>query len=163
MLVHSLDGNAVSLHDERIVVFMRALPLTVAALDCAESLLWTAIARATKEKPAGVWIIVSSDAGLSDRALLDRQRAVFERMAREPLLFVASSVHGTTVRALAVRAVSRSFSKAKPHMQLFSNVETAARWLSRSTRADERALLVEHDVVREACERSAAVSAAVSW
>ncbi len=148
-------GNGVALVDERVVLIERVLPLSVAALDCADALLRRASASATPARPAGLWIIVDGDAGLSGAALLERQRAAFERIAEQPHVYVASTIRGASVHAIAIRAVARSLARTHPQMQLFSTVDPAAQWLALNARCDESALRLGQRATHDACEASA--------
>lgn len=157
-VVFAHEGNCVALIDERAVLIERVLPLSPAALDCAEALLWRTIATATANKPAALWIVVDGDAGLSSTALLDRQRAVFERIAGLPNLFVASTIRGASVRSIAIRAVARSLARTHPQMQLFAAVEPAAQWLALNAGFACSTLTQGERAAHHACEQSASRS-----
>lgn len=154
MLLHNADGNAVALIDERLVLFVRVLPLTMAALEEGEAALWKQVEKASINRPAGLWVVVSGDAGLSAQAMLDRQRASFARMNAETTrLFVASTSIGSSVQTLAIRAVSNAFSKKRPHMQLFSDTTSAARWMALVMGIPFETLVAEYEATRVECEQ----------
>lgn len=154
MLLHNAEGNAVALVDERLVLFVRVLPLTTEAMVVAETELWKRLEQATVERPAALWIVVAGDAGLSAPALLDHQRAVFARMVSEAgRLFVASSIIGSSVQSMAIRAVGNGFAKKRAHIQLFSDTRSAAQWLSAATKIPRERLQREAEAYWAACEQ----------
>ncbi len=152
IVAHEEAANCVALFDERLLLFTRTQPLTRGALDHAEALVNEHVAKASSALPVGSFVVLPGDAGLSPHDLLERQRRLFERLKREPYVFSAVCVLGSSPQTIAMRAVVRLFLMGRPTMQLFSDTETAARWVARALKLDAGAVLDAHRTMAARCE-----------
>lgn len=153
-VLYDRDGVAVVMLRERIVVAQRVRALTREGYEAFAAAVWRAVEGSSESEPAGVWVIVELDAGLSDESALEPQRVMYERLARERHAFIASSAIGASMDAIAIRAVGRAFMLGAEHMQMFSDVFSAARWLAPSLRVSASLLIEAHRHTTELCEQS---------
>lgn len=153
-VIYDKDGVAIVTLGERIVVAQRVRALTRASYECFEAAVWRAVDGASESDRAGVWVIVEVDAGLSDQSALEPQRVMYERLARREHAFIASTAVGASMDAIAIRNVGRAFMLGATHMQMFSDVFSAARWLGPSIDVSASLLLDAHRFTTELCEQS---------
>lgn len=130
-------GNVVARLDSSALLFARARPLVPEALDSIE--LTARAVDEIREGPIGALVVVPGDAGLSDNALLDRQRAFLRSFVR-PDVFVVMASLGDSAQAIAMRAVVRLFMIGRRTMHMASSIEGAALWLGDRIGRDPREL-----------------------
>lgn len=127
-VVHEAGGNAVARIDATVLVFVRTQRLTVAALEAIERLAITI--DGFRRGPIGALVVVPGDAGLSDNALIARQRAFLRDLVRpDGDVYVSTVILGDSAQSMAMRAVARLFVIGRPSIRVGSSVEDAARWL----------------------------------
>lgn len=152
IIAHEEAANCVALFDERLLLFTRTRLLTKGALDQSEAIVNEHVAKASSARPVGSFVVLPGDAGLSRHDLLERQRRLFERLKREPHVFSAVCVLGSSPQTIAMRAVVRLFLLGRPSMQLFSDTESAARWVARALKLDERAVFDAYRTMVARCD-----------
>lgn len=139
-VVHEADGNVVARLDASVLVFVRTRPLTVAALDAIES-----VAHKIEEfrrGPVGALAVIDGRAGLSDNALLTRQRKFLNGFVRaDGDVYLAMVVQGDSVQSIAMRAVVRLFMLGKRTCLMSARLEDAAAWLGKQTGEDAEELV----------------------
>jgi hypothetical protein len=132
-VVHEASGNVVARLDASVLLFVRTRPLTVAALDAIEGVANKI--EQFRQGPVGALAVIDGQAGLSDNALLTRQRAFLKGFVRgDGDVYLAMVVQGDSVQSIAMRAVVRMFMLGKKRTSLLTaRVEPAARWLAERT------------------------------
>jgi hypothetical protein len=122
------DDSLVALADGRLLFFVRKGLLSMPVLETLEGLKATVLA---SPKPKGVLAIFTSTAGVSNNALVERQRVFVRTIANEvPDISFAVVVLGDTVHAIAIRTVLRLFVMGKSNMAAFRDVGESCRWLA---------------------------------
>lgn len=152
---YDAESNYVALVEQRLLLFTRTRLLTKASLDGAEAVIREQVPKATAARPVGAFVVLPGDAGLSRHDLLERQRKMFDRLKAERTVYSAMVVLGSSPQCVAMRAVVRLFLIGSPTMQLFSEVEPAARWLARAIAMPEHTILDAFRSARLACESAA--------
>lgn len=152
-VVHSEDRNAVGIIDERLIAFVRSAALTAAALDALEAHLHPLRERygarpASAGSPVGLLAVVPARAGLSDKALIERQAQLMKRLKVEAKqavrtaapTFVALTILGDGPMSSAMRAVIRVNVLGHGSIRLFSETADAATWLATRLSMDAGAI-----------------------
>lgn len=153
---YAAESNYVAMVDQRLLLFTRTRPLAKAALDAAEAIINEHVPKATAARPVGSFVVLPGDAGLSRHDLIERQRKLFDRLKAERTVYTAAVVLGSSAQCMAMRAVVRLFLLGSPAMQLFSEIEPAARWIARATAIPEGTVLDAYRTARASCESAAA-------
>ena len=153
-VLYDRDGVAVVMLLERIVLAQRVRALSRESYAAFEAAVWRVVEGSSESDPAGVWVIVEVDAGLSDESALEPQRLMYERLALEKHAYIASMAIGASMDAIAIRNVGRAFMLGAPHMQMFADVFSAARWLAPSLRVSASLLVEAHRYTTALCEQS---------
>lgn len=129
-VAHRSDGNAVGVLDDRVLLFVRSAKLTSVALNAVEATVANHVASASAARPVGALAVVPGNAGLSDNALLERQRALLFGLKAKPHVYFAFCVVGEGVQSIAMRAAVRVLVIGAARMRLFTEPAESAQWLA---------------------------------
>lgn len=123
-LLHTSVGNAVGLVDQRLCVFVRVERLQEGALDVISD-----VVRRRTPGPFGMLAVVPGSAGLSEKALLEHQRALIGDVLADASVAFALVVLGESVQATLMRSVVRVALLGKRNALLASDVSAGAAFL----------------------------------
>lgn len=140
---HRQAQNVVSVLDKRLLVLARSGVLTSAALGQIEHELDAA--RAAGRKPLGCLSVVFDGAGMSDGALLSRQRVMMRVLLADESTSLALVTMGDSVQTSMIRSFIRVGSMGKRNIKVCSTLSEAIAWLAPRI-----------DIPAEAMERAAA-------
>ncbi len=124
-VIYSGTRSRIGVIDRRLYIFVRQEQLSLAALDAIAAGI-----RERKGQTAGLLAVVPGDAGLSDNAVLDRQRRLMAEFIADTLFSVGFVVLGTSVQAMLMRSVVRLAFVGKRNASLTANTVDGARFLA---------------------------------
>lgn len=126
--LHAAQKNAVGLVDGRCIVFVRSGMLTPAALDVIAGEAARAAAGAVR--PVACFAVVPGDAGVSDKALIERQQKMINSFIVDRNTSFAMVVLGTSLQARVMRTAVRMLFLGKSTLRLTDDVDDAIAWLA---------------------------------
>lgn len=127
-LRHREAGNVVAMLDKRLLVLVRSGMLTEAAFGYIGSELEAT--RVAGRKPVGCLSVVLEGAGMSDGAMLARQRVLMRQLLADESTSLALVTLGDSVQTAMIRSFIRVGSVGKRNIKVCSTVSEAAGWLA---------------------------------
>lgn len=127
-LRHREAGNVVAMLEKRLLVLARSGSLTDAAFGHIEREL--EVARVAGRKPVGCLSVVLDGAGMSDSAMLARQRVLMRGLLADESTSLALVTMGDSVQTAMIRSFIRVGSIGKRNIKVCGTVGEATVWLA---------------------------------